>query len=795
MLIANVNPEVLCPGWMVFGFPTQILPGGGLGATFFLKATYRIKEDGTCEPWEKPETPNGDLPVGGDPALGIEYPSDFVPYKPHGEFLVAGHAHPPTSESTGFPIGVRVGDHSKQLVVHGQRNWSASLLGSMPGVPAKAEKVPLSYAHAWGGPEYKVNPIGVGREGSRMPLIELREKPVVAKSDNVQPAGFSPIDAEWPQRRSKLGTYDDEWLRTHWPWFPSDFDWTYFNSAPQSQWLGAYLRGNEELEFINLHPEEPRFIARLPGVRGRCFVTKQLEDEAQFLEVPTVLDTLWVNPDEGKLILVWRGRTPVSHLKLKDILTLMLLVEPLDQPHRSLEEYAALQAKTLSPEEEEAPVEMPDGKAIQAELDAVIDEWKKREEEIRKEVAEAEEGVKGQIRETLQEQQNQVGALAKVPDPFNPEGITPSFPGDLSEMVKSHIDDPRAIGAAAELPEVMDSAAKEAESFDAKFKAAQDEIDASFPDWMKREPPPKEEPVDPAKLDEKGLSNLSLEEYNFAGKDLRGIDFSGATLVDCVFDDADLTGANFHLARLSSCCLNGANLTRVRFESAMIEGCNLDRSNWMEADLTGASITGSNLQDLNFNRIHATRAQFGNCPMAGAVFGEASLISASFNGCDLSDADFSGADLTDTDITGNAARGLKANGANVTRFRAGKGTDLTEAIFDDVKGEASCWQGAILDRASFRRAVMPRAQFSETCCEQAIFDRAEMPLCTFEDAVLPHTFLSNANLRQALFDRADLNHAILDGSNLYDASFWEANLFRARWMGANTARSAISGHR
>ena len=65
----------------------------GLMATFFVRGEYRLRHGEAPELCtEKPVMPSGDLPHD-DPARGLAYPTDYVPHKPGGEFLVIGSAH------------------------------------------------------------------------------------------------------------------------------------------------------------------------------------------------------------------------------------------------------------------------------------------------------------------------------------------------------------------------------------------------------------------------------------------------------------------------------------------------------------------------------------------------------------------------------------------------------------------------------------------------------------------------------------------------------------------------------
>jgi REP element-mobilizing transposase RayT len=78
-------------------------------------------------------------------------------------------------------------------------------------------------------------------------------------------------------------------------------------------------------EYIHLNP-----------VRVKRFGASRLDHELLFREVRMNLDTLWVNLDEEKLILVWRGLADVRTLKLREIEHIVAVTEPLSQLPRSL---------------------------------------------------------------------------------------------------------------------------------------------------------------------------------------------------------------------------------------------------------------------------------------------------------------------------------------------------------------------------------------------------------------------------------------------------------------------------
>jgi hypothetical protein len=85
---------------------------------------------------------------------------------------------------------------------------------------------------------------------------------------------------------------------------PVDFDRRFFNAAPPGLIARTYLNGDEEVVLLNL-ASTPRFAFHLPRIPPpRCTVVLRDEPDLQLI---TNLDTVIVNVDEQKLILLWRA--------------------------------------------------------------------------------------------------------------------------------------------------------------------------------------------------------------------------------------------------------------------------------------------------------------------------------------------------------------------------------------------------------------------------------------------------------------------------------------------------------
>ncbi|AUT95560.1 DUF2169 domain-containing protein [Citrobacter freundii] len=124
-----------------------------------------------------------------------------------------------------------------------------------------------------------------------------------------QPAGFGVIGRAWLPRLPLAGTYDQEWLETQHPDLPDDFDFNYWNCAPDDQRIPFPLPGGEFV-LTGFRPEgDIRF--SLPAHEGRLLIRAM---SGHRLPLPMLLDTLEINTDTLTVALTWRfllpGNTP-----------------------------------------------------------------------------------------------------------------------------------------------------------------------------------------------------------------------------------------------------------------------------------------------------------------------------------------------------------------------------------------------------------------------------------------------------------------------------------------------------
>ncbi len=763
-----IADENLTPGWSVMRMrPPQET------ATFFLKGTFTLQH-GHVAAWAKePDTASGDQHVDGDVAKELLYPSDFAPFKPRADVIVLGTAFAPGGASVDeLNVGIQVGSLAKSLRVFGTRHWnSARGAGRSAAVEEPFLSMRLSYERALGGAKDPFNPVGVGRSGDLLPQIENPNRLVRNPRDEIEPAGFGPVAGGWKQRMRHVGTYDDAWRKTRWPSFPQDFEWSYFNAAPQDQQIDDYLRGDELVEIENLHASIPTFQTRLPGLRARCFLEERSPESADtqnFREVRLHLDTLWIDMDAEKMVLVWRGLADVRSRRLREIERLFVFTESLAAPQRSLEEYrtqmhgriAAIEHEGEEVAETPEEIEEPDTTEAEiAEFDRVL-------AQSEADAAKAEAAVRAE----LDPSRMALGSMQPKPPPMTLADLRVTTLAQIAEM-RTH-----ATLNPAELTELQEQL------------GALDEMEQMEKEMNELIP-------DEVELGRADVIRMARQGESFSGKELADLDLSGLDLSRLNFSKARLARCNLSGCRFIETNLAGADLGEAILQDADLSGAKLVGADFAEANLTGALFprtdvaravfTDQNLGGADFSQCHGRGADFSGTNLKSASFVDADLPQADFSHCNLEAADFRGAKLHAAQLEQVKARNINLEDAEIIDLHASDGSDFSDAVFANAKGNGSIWDGSTLDRADFRRAELNRAIFSEASAREANFDRAHLANAILDDADLTSAILTNANLLRASLERANLTDLDARGSNFYEAGFCDAIVTDAQWQDAN----------
>lgn len=264
-----------------------------------------------------------DVHVGEPAESSVATPSDVGLRKPGTDVLLLGHAYAPQGRRTReMEVALRVGAVSKRVRVYGDRVWASGFVRSTISAPEPFQKMPLVWERAFGGTDVVEgrtpqthgegrNPVGAGfrvkngrkpLDGLKLPNLEEPRTLISSWDDRPAPACFAPICAHWEPRRSYAGTYDERWQRSRAPYLPADFDPRFFQIAPPDLVTRGHLRGDESIEVRGANPSG-LVQCRLPGRRVEVIFSVDGQDVQQTAD----LDTVLIEPDATRVVLVWRA--------------------------------------------------------------------------------------------------------------------------------------------------------------------------------------------------------------------------------------------------------------------------------------------------------------------------------------------------------------------------------------------------------------------------------------------------------------------------------------------------------
>lgn len=783
--------------------------------TLLCKATFRLAPGQPLEPMDEMERPMLQDDVFADDdadKLGaLLYASDIVPFKPACDVLLTGTAYAPGGKPTDrLSVAFRVGGWRKELLVIGPRVWKQGLIGAKAGDPVPFLSMPLTWDNAFGGEKYKLNPIGKGHGDLLLPTIEYADYRVKAPNSRVPPACFAPINPAWTPRASLLGK---KWAPPHRPmsapWMAPDFDFGYYNAAPDDQQFATYLRGDEPLAFENLHPTTPKFETKLPGFAVRAFVRLDFADgsEPELREVEMVIDTLHVDLDKQQLNLVWRGLTPVKRDEFEDVKFGLIEAEPLEAPKPReyyLERFKKFEADPIGLGDEmiaahEAYKKGGPSAAKEALLKAKGIDVAKNDPAAMLSIADKatgkDLGAAAKLRSALGGASAQADpALAKAGKPGL--GATIAAAMAKSSAAPSHITLSQAMAKASGAAKLLsDKGVKGAEGL---LKAAHNPaLQKLVPGYKPPAPakmgalekinvpkevkehqekhPPKPAPVEGEVPEGAVLADPGEDctGRNYDEQDLSGRDLSGT-----VFADASFVGANLEGANLSNCILTKANLRDANLTGACLDGAVMSEAFFDNARLWGASLNG----------VDATWASFRNVNLEGAIANDATLDWANFTDANMTSitmrrSSAESATLANARLVGAILRtsfheakapGARFDDADMEKARMSEG-DFSGASFRGAKLDKSIWQACKLDGAVFAYAAMNEAQMQSCSAREADFTattakKARMRKCNFSNAT---------------FTTANLIGADLSKCNVAGTKFFGTNLYGVKFVGAD----------
>ncbi|WP_437913826.1 DUF2169 domain-containing protein [Sorangium sp. So ce302] len=778
-----------------------------------------------------------------------------------GELLVAGSFFAPGGAPLPASyVRARVGALDKRLAVIGDRFWR----DDVPTPPQPIATLPIDWALAFGGPGIDSNPHGKGAAPITMnghtvhplPNIERYGAMMRAPSERPEPAGFLPMDITFAQRRKRAGTYDKRWHEEHFPGLPPDAEPTFFNAAPEDQWLDGFFRGDEEFLVENMHPDSPRIEGRLPGLVTRCFVTHRTPEGERFVEIPLRCDLVWLFPSAGLGAIAFHGAMRIAEDDAADIVHLVCACEEPAAP-RPIEHYQQALRRRLDKDQpaadlSDADLMPPRGSGVAPDFGGSdMGRWVKSEHLTKKNVRRGQERMLAAARARLESEgldPDKHGAAALPPEPEIPSADDPeALATRVQEQLARMDDEARQIEAleaegkeqarklyaemGKDLDEVMAEAAR-ASAGPPTFRAADhlarlgamaaearaegivlEELEQRIADprtlaeFEQQEEGMREmyrrfahhQPA-AAALDPDAMARarIVVELARDTGESLARRDFTGVNLSGMRLSGVDFSWAFLESADLSGCDLSGANL----------EGAVLARANLRSADLRGARLRGANLGGATLHDAALDRADLEGAVLNGADLAGARLPSANLTGADLMEAKLGGIDLSDAvlaqctllkaDLRGTRFAGADLSDATFVTCTL-DGADLSRATLQKATFAGCTGTSVSFRSAQFRQGIVvhgssfPGADFRDADMEKANLRGTALPGARFDGANLAGADLSECDAERASFESAVLKGGLLIRTSLVDASLEGANLMDALASKARLAGARFTG--
>jgi len=768
------------------------------------------------------------------------------------EYLIGATAFTRPDRSRACRVRAQVGGLSKELVVWGPRFWD----GDRPSAPHPFTRLPLDWTQTYGGEDFPVNPLGMGRRDSEingtrlrlLPRVEYPDQPLTSPTGIGRPGGFGPLDPTWATRAPKRGTYDAKWLERDYPGLARDLDGSFFNLAAEDQQQAAPFRGDEAYAFDLLHPEIDRLEGVLPGLAVRVFATRRAAGGQEFKELGMSLKALWFFPEEERLIEVFQSWIELAEDDAADVIELLTAVERLGES-RPTEHYRAVGDRRRAPERgaleslresDLMPVDLavslfnppdqpgpaytramrraareraaaralvaahgldPDVHGPPADLpepprirtlDDLIEVRQRMEAESAAFAARMEQAKRASL-DGVRE------VLERAGGDF--ETIEREMRGELTRGPPRPGAEPLIADLTRLVEEGRATGGNVAElekmladpAILARWREADQQQLAAYLAMGHHQVPP-----DPLAASARAARRAQVEDELARHGSLAGWDLTGADLTRMDLRGADLRGALLEGADLSGARLSQARLSGAMLAHARLIGTALDGADLRNANLGAAQIARSDLSGADLTEVILERARLSNSSLAGARIDGLRL-----NGAEILAVDFSETHsetmllLREMDLQGCRFAGVRYAQAIFLKCELGEvdwsGAAITKAAFVGIKAPKACFRGLNLAVGCFAMGCqLEGADFSGARLNEVSFRDTPLRSANFSHAQLRGSDFSGCDLRESRFYAADARGARLVRADLRAADLSSCNLAGAVLQHALLAETALS---
>jgi uncharacterized protein YjbI with pentapeptide repeats len=769
--------------------------------------------------------------------LGKDAMLDMCMPKPKGEVLVVGKCFAPEAKpAPAYEVGLQIGPIDKTLYVFGDRFWKRKkgILKTISD-PLPFTEMGISYENAFGGPDYKKNPLGKGHAPIKtekgttvhpLPNIEDPHDLIDSPKKKPYPAGLGPIDLTWPQRMEKVGTYDQKWLDNLFPGLAEDIDYTYFNAAPPDQWLHGFFNGNESFEIRGMHPEKPRIQANLPGIKSRCFINQKTGEGEEFKEIKTNLDTVWLFPHAEKGIIVWRGVVEIGTDDAEDVLHMLVAYERINDEPRSIAHYKEALLKRLDEEtgylyiiheKDLIPPGEKSGLALMMEEtnkeDSVLGENLKKKAEKEKKKAEKK---KAQAMEKAKAAMEKAGlnpdeVMQQPPPPLPAPEIPAIDPTNLDpEAIMKFMKDTEA-DALARKDKAMADAMVRKEQAEKTLKDLCEKQGLDYEKMMeklKRQKPKRPVFSADTAIEKLRKAKETVEKQVNEACARLGIDYNTAVAQAKEQPDGKTSPMIEMIEKIKKLdpddpeMIEKLKLAEEKSKEAYIktahhlpepEPLSPEESQRLKHEFLTAHAQGKSFEGKDFAGVDLSGMELQNADLRGIYLEGANLSGADLTGADLSGAVLAWADLSGAKLNRAKMRETCLGSSNLTNTML-KDADLTEGVLSKSNLSHTDFSGTTLDKADLMEATFNNTNLSHTSLKEIIFLETDFSGADFSGADLTGTNFIKPKLDGVNFSGAKAQSVNFIEASCEKAVFKDADLTNVRFpKNANLKGTDFSG--
>ena len=775
---------------------------------------------------------------------------DQIMPKAHPEYLVSGYAYTAhQADNKQCMVRAEVGGLQKELRVHGDRYW----VGNSLTAAESFDRIPIDWAHAFGGPDFAQNPEGKGIDAVQLngtgavaaPNVEDPLRGVKNIGDRPAPASFGPVGPSHPTKMGLQGTYSEEWQKYDFPGFLPDMDPTIFNNAAvDQQWRHREeIPLGETFRVWNMHSELACWEGTILPLQARFMLLGRDAQHRQYIrEVDNMTaSTLWLVPEIQSYILMFHGSVEILDTEADDVEVVMAGVEYRDNP-RSFEHYEEIMMQRLDPAKIMHHLEK-DEELLPAALLRADDETDYT-------VGKDKLGRRLHLYINHQEKQakswfeNQgLDYKAVLPDFVGPPESPDVFINDPDRQTKLAQD--AQTQAMTLLRESPDPQMERLVALLDRAHASEDEvpIDISGPPDMGMMDGAKtlassggegstqnqsDETFDTLKssvrksylytvqyqaaapaLDKAASSPMRDEvmrryrlDGNLSEMDLTGADLSGLVLEGADFSGAFLESVNFEGSHLSDVNFSEAVLARAKFGHCVLKLLDFTTANLSEAEFSHTEMAECKFRETQFLKMKIRSSKLIRCSFANHIsdyieFDNSTLVDCRFDSCIWSDMRMS--NTVFERCTFNKWAVVESN-LDSSRFEETRLVDvsfMTTQLKDCMFTKSDLNNLLIEDDVSMTDVKLIGTRLKEcnfigTKITGAQFNYSDISESDFSHAILRNCCFDNVIAREAIFHKSDLKGSSFRNANLIQASLEKANLIGCCFEGAVMFRTNVS---